>query len=286
LAPPVDGAQPQQYPRVRSFIRRFSTNSQAAQIETDCGEYVIKAINNRDGPPVLVADWVGSMAARWLGLLVPDFSIVTLPDTVDVPLEAQGQLLATAGPCFGSKFVTSAGWDGDPDALGKVENPEMIPAVVIADTWLRNLDRFCRDEHGALRFNNPGNLLLRTDGASKGRFILSAIDFGYSLGGPSWTPRRLSEIGSTNDDTIYGCFPAFRHYMQRQWLGPVLERLETLTVEVARTFLADVPAEWGLRHDGSDAVVEFLVRRSRHVADKLGNMTWEDDTIWGAAGKA
>jgi hypothetical protein len=156
---------------------------------------------------------------------------------------------------------------------------------VVADTWLRNLDRFCRDDDGAPRFNNPGNLLLRTDGAAKGKFRLSAIDFGHSLGGPAWTSKRLIEIGSTNDDTIYGLFPAFRPYMQRIWMIPVLDRLKSITTAVAKTFLADVPTEWGLNGQDSDGVVEFLTRRARHVADKLDNMIWEDDTLWGAAGE-
>jgi hypothetical protein len=199
LISPVGDPQPPN-PRVRSFIRRFNTNSQAAHVETDCGEYVIKAMNNRDGLPTLIADWVGSMAARWLGLNVPDCDIVFLPETIEVPLDADARTLAVSGPCFGSRISPAGGWEGDEGTLAQIENPEMIPAVIVADTWPRNVDRFCCNTQGVVRFNNPGNLLLGTDGATKGKFRLTAIDFGYSFGGPSWTVRRLSEIDSTNDD--------------------------------------------------------------------------------------
>ena len=51
-------------------------------MDTDCGEYVIKAMNNGSGPPVLIAERVGSMAARWIGVDIPDFAVVELSDAV------------------------------------------------------------------------------------------------------------------------------------------------------------------------------------------------------------
>lgn len=167
----MEGAKIQsQRPRVRAFVRRFATQSQAAHVDTDCGEYVIKAMNNRDGPPVLIAEWVGSMAARWLGVDIPDFAVVELTDVVDVPLGEDGQTMAEPGPCFGSKLIEAAGWNGDAATLEAVENTAMIPAIVVLDTWLINLDRFCRNAAGISRFNNQGNLLLATKDAPKGRY--------------------------------------------------------------------------------------------------------------------
>jgi hypothetical protein len=282
---PADG-EGNARPLVRSFIRRFNTNSQAAHVETDRGEYVIKAINNRNGPPILIAEWIGSMAARWLGLPVPDFDVVELMAIVEVPLDAGGREFAQPGPCFGSRFVVAAGWDGDGATLAQVENQEIIPAVVVVDTWLRNLDRFCRSVDGTVRFNNPGNILLQTDGAPKGKFRLTAIDFGHSLGGPSWSARRLAEISSVQDELIYGCFPAFRPYMQRGWLDSILQRLNSSTAEDMRAVVRPIPPEWKLSAPDADAIVEFLWRRARYLAEKLNNMVWEDDRLWGVTGAA
>lgn len=277
---------PSQRPRVRAFVKRHATQSQAAHVDTDCGEYFIKAINNQDGPPVLIAEWVGSIAARWLGVDIPDFAVVELADVVDVPLDADGRTMAKSGPCFGSKLIEAAGWNGDAGALEAAENQDMIPAIVVLDTWLINLDRFCRKPDGASRFNNPGNLLLGTSGARKGKFLIVAIDFGYALGGPSWSARRLSAIGTIEDDTIYGCFPAFQPYMRRCWLKAVTVRLREFDEDVARGFLADVPSEWGLTSSAGDAVVEFLKRRAVHVAEKFDGMIHEDDRLWGADDQA
>jgi hypothetical protein len=74
--------------------------------------------------------------------------------------------------------------------------------------------------------------------------------------------------------------------MQREWLRPITERLKTMSVELAKKFLARIPPDWGLSGQDSDAVAEFLYRRARHVSDKLDNMVWEDDTIWSAAREA
>ncbi len=283
---PEEAEIPTGRPRVRAFVRRFATQSQAAHVDTDCGEYVIKAMNNRDGPPVLIAEWVGSMAARWLGVDIPDFAVVELTDVVDVPLDGDGRTMAEPGPCFGSKLIEAAGWNGDAGALEAVENQAMIPAIVVLDTWLINLDRFCRKPDGASRFNNPGNLLLTTNEAGKGRFRLVAIDFGHALSGPSWSARRLSNIGTITDDTIYGRFPTFRAYMRRSWVETVTARLREFNEGVAGGFLADIPSECGLASGEPEAVGKFLQRRAAHTADKFDDMIHEDDRLWGADDQA
>ncbi len=282
-----EGAEIQlERPRVRAFVKRYATQSQAALVDTDCGEYVIKATNNQGGPPVLIAEWVGSMAARWLGVDIPDFAVVELTDVVDVLLDEEGRTMAAPGPCFGSKLIEAAGWNGDARTLEAVENQAMIPAIVVLDTWLINLDRFCRNAEGAGRFNNPGNLLLGIKEAGKGKFRIAAIDFGYALGGPSWNARRLSAIGTIEDDTIYGCFPAFQPYMRRRWVEAVTSRLREFDEDLARGFLSGVPSEWGLTSSAGDVVVEFLKRRAVHTAEKFDDMIHEDDRLWGADDQA
>ena len=98
-------------------------------MDTDRGEFVIKAMNNEDGPPALIADWIGTNAARWLGVPVPDSVIVELSEWIDVPLDANGQTMAQDGPCFGSSFVCAYGWDGDANSLASVENSNAMAGV-------------------------------------------------------------------------------------------------------------------------------------------------------------
>lgn len=269
-----------QRPRVRAFIKIYGTNSQAALVETDRGEYVIKAANNKDGPPVLVAEWVGCGGATWLGIPTPDFAVVEIPTTVEVPLDDSGKNLAQSGPCFGSKLIKAFGWEGDAETLAKLANPESIPSVVVLDTWLRNVDRFCQTAAGKVRFNNPGNLLLATKGAGKGQFRMLAIDFGYSLGGPAQAARRLTDIGSVEDPTIYGCFPAFSAYMRRSEISPILNKLRQLGAAEVQDLLADIPREWGLDSTTAGAIADFLRRRAVFVADMLDARIWEDDRLW------
>ena len=269
-----------QRPQVRAFVRRFQTNSQAAHVDTDRGEFVIKAMNNEDGLPALIADWVGTRAARWLGVPVPDCAIVELSDLIDVPLGADRQTLAQAGPCFGSRYVNAYGWNGDAASLTSVENVGAIAGVVVADTWLRNLDRFCRGADRNVRYDNPKNLLLSGSGAAKGRFRLIAIDFGHALGGPTSPTSRLMHIDSWQDDTTYGVFPSFRRYMERNRVTPFLNRLSQLNEADAKSFVDGIPGEWGLSRGDADVIVEFLERRATYVAGKLRKMIWTDDTLW------
>lgn len=268
-------------PRVTAFIKPYLTNSQAALVETDQGDFVIKAMNNRDGPNVLVAEWIATNAAAWLGVPVSPCAIVELSAVVDVRLDADGRKLAQPGPCFGSSFLRlSQGWDGDAETLKKVKNPEAIVGVVVADTWLRNLDRFCHAEDGTRRFENSGNLLLSSVDAPKGRFRLVAIDFGHAFGGPTTPFRRLREIGIVQDNTIYGCFPAFRHYMKRRALATFLGRLSRFTRGDAADWFKAIPSEWSLPAADADAIMDFMERRARFVVETLAKMICDDDGLW------
>ena len=274
-APP--GGSQSRRPRVRAFIKQYLSNSQAALVETDQGEYVVKVINNRDGPPVLIGEWVGTHAAQWLGIPVADCDIVELTGLVEIPLDASGDKLAEPGLCFGSKFIRAFGWNRDRDALEALENTNAISGVVVVDTWLRNLDRYCRNADGTTRFDNPGNLLL-SEGGTKGKFRLTAIDFGYAFGGPTWTGRKLA--ASVQDNTIYGRFPAFRPYLERALAKPFLDRLAELSASDAESFVDGVPREWGVTQEKADQVVSFLQRRAAYVAKRLSMIPWEDDTLW------
>lgn len=249
-------------------------------MDTDDGEYIIKASNNPGGTRALIAEWVGSSAARWLGVPIPEFSIVELGDLVEVPVDRDKTVLAEPGSCFGSKRIDADGWKGDAESLRRVENPSAIPAIVVVDTWLRNLDRFCRHRDGEVRFKNPGNVLLASAGAKKGRFRLFAIDFGYAFGGPSWTARNLRSIDSIKDKAKYGVFPEFEPYPRKESIAPLTKKLSGFSKEESRKWLAQVPHEWGLSPDEENAIATFLERRARFVVDDLEHHPWDGNLLW------
>lgn len=271
-------------PKVKTFIQPYGSNSQAALVNTDDGRFVIKAPNNRDGPRVLVAEWVASQAARWLGAPVPDFAIVDHSGVVNVPLGEPGAALAAPGPCFGSAWIRAQGWEGGRDLLDSVENLRSIPVFVVVDTWLINLDRYTCDVNGVERFNNPRNFLL-ADGKARGKLRLVAIDFGHALGGPALPLSNLAQIGHVKDDTIYGCFPSLQPYLRRELIVPVVERLRTVNADVARGFLDGIPAEWSLTPEDGAAVADFLQRRASYVADRFEKLSWPGDALYRSEGE-
>ncbi len=266
---------------MKRYIRTFRTHSQAALVETDAGEYYIKAINNSDGPPVLIAEWIGYQAANWLGLPVPEFAMVELHDTVDVPLDNAMSQFAKVGPCFGSKRIRADGWKQDAEILEHLGNPEDIPSVVVIDTWLRNVDRFCVNEKGQPRFCNPGNILISDEGPAEDAPRLFAIDFGWSFGGPSWTARSVCNLGdSIRDKTIYGLFPEFRSHMVTDLVRACVRKLRQIDKDLALEWLEGIPREWRMKPAERDALARFLTGRAAFLADHLEEQCWDGDRLW------
>lgn len=253
-------------PRVTRFIEAKNTNSAASLVDTDQGRYVIKPMNNPDGPAVLVAEWIGSSAARWLGVPVADFGVVDLGSEVDVLLSDAGKELAKPGACFGSRFVSGEGWQGEESQLKSVDNQDVIPGLVLVDTWVENRDRYF--PYGECRFHRPENVHLATEGVAAGQFRIMAIDFGYALGCPLLQRRDLPMIEHTKDGRIYGLFPAFRPYWRMGLARRFFDRLATFGRETAESFMKRIPAEWGLTDTDAQAVASFLCSRARFLADK------------------
>ncbi|MFM7162831.1 MAG: hypothetical protein ACKO3P_20970, partial [Planctomycetaceae bacterium] len=68
---------------------------------------------------------------------------------------------------------------------------------------------------------------------------------------------------------VYGLFPAFRRLVRQDDLAESLDRLKRFEPEVARGLLKDLPREWGVAPETSEALARLLADRAAWLAATL-----------------
>lgn len=233
-------------------------------IQTDVGPAYIKALGNRQGPHALACEFVGSSLARWFNLRVPDFAIMNLPAEACFDLPRGHR--CKPGPAFVSRHVRGGTWQGSLQELRSLVNPGDITRLVIFDTWVSNCDRHPPDL--TQRRPNYNNVYLG-DTEDPLQSCLYAIDHTHCFDcGRDLTPR-LSHIDLVQDDRTYGLFPGFRPLLdpgEAQWCMAMLRSVQRRVVE---EIVDQLPPEWEAPTAAAAALVEFLHRRARYVADRI-----------------
>jgi hypothetical protein len=188
------------------------------RVETDQGDGFLKALSNKAEPHHLVCELVGTQLARWLKLPTLTFSLLAITEQDRIQL-ADGTF-AHPGPAFITKLEEGIPWGGAAEELDLLDNPGDVARLVVFDTWTRNCDRYMPRESGA-RINRD-NVFLSRRTASKGHFILKAIDHGCCFTCARELTVRLRELENVRDDRLYGCFPQFAGRIERPRILEVL----------------------------------------------------------------
>jgi hypothetical protein len=255
---------------VRRVIRVLETSTRPIECELDDGTHAfIKVRGNPEGPGALACDFIGTGAARLLGLLVFDVAVPEFPHELCMQLEYG--LLPQQGPCFATRFAEGSSWDGRGAILDALDNPEHIPGLVLLDTWLRNPDRYLV-RAGQTR-KNLRNVFLREDGAPRGSFRLLAIDHTHVIRQDGEMTNRNLTIDREREDVVYGLFPEFMNRIEREDLAPFVERLRHLaqTNEID-DLVRRTPKQWLPDGQVRQDLPGFLKRRAIHVTDHFE--TW------------
>lgn len=249
---------------VERVIRVLETSTRPIVCELDDGARAfIKVMGNPEGPSALACEWIGTGAARLLGLPVFDVAIPDYPEELCVQLDHG--LLPLPGPCFATRSVAGSSWDGRGAMLDALEHPEHIPGLVVVDTWLRNPDRYLL-RAGQVR-RNLRNVFLREEGVPRGSFRLLAIDHTHVIRQDGDLVTHSLRIDCERETMIYGLFPEFVNRMDREDLEPFIRRLGHLSQSndidelVRRT-----PKEWLPDGQVRQDLPGFLKRRASHVA--------------------
>lgn len=216
-------------------IRPMRGGAQSHLIRADDNRYyVVKALNNPQHPLILANEWLASNIARAVGIPVPDFEVVDVPQELldrspGMVISCGGHVLPFAeGYAFGSRLPTpdpqTPVYDYLPQpAFELVENLGQFAGCLLIDKWLCNCDGrqaiFCRP---------------------KSRKPLQAffIDWGFCFNAGDWT---------FPDSPLRGVFS--RNFVYQRIIGwdsfePWISRIEAFKEAKLLSFITSMPIEW------------------------------------------
>ena len=241
----------------------FDTSMGTAKVKTDATFGYLKALGSWQGSQALACEYVGSSLARWFGLPVAAFAVMTLTeaDCYDLPRGMR----TLPGPAFVSRELAGRTWGGVADDLRRLANPEAVTRLVVFDTWIRNHDRHPPDP--TTWTPNPANVFL-ADTARPGRPMLHAIDHTHCFNRRELSPY-LAAVERVQDAGTYGLFPAFRDFIEPADLAWSGAQLRTLRADEVRAIVDGIPAEWEVGGPIQAALVELIVNRAAWMADRI-----------------
>lgn len=257
---------------IRRVVKSLDSGAGTVIVQTNAGRSYLKAIGNPGGEQILACEWIGTQLASWLGLPTFDFSLIALTKDDEIPFYRGG--LALPGPAFVTLWQRGQAWGGNKRQLKKICNPDDLTRLVVFDTWTRNCDRHSPDG----RRVNRDNVFL-SELAPQGQFRLVAMDHTHCFTcGGDLTPR-LAQIGIIKDPLVYGLFPEFRDFLDRNVLRRALRRLATLRRRDAQVIVDSIPREWDVGQSARAALVEFLIGRAGYLVDKMEAKLWDQRVL-------
>ena len=134
-----------------------------------------------------------------------------------------------------------------------------------ADTWLRNVDRYC-DARPPPRINLR-NVYLADHGYIEGHHELIAMDFSECIRSPgAELSAKAAHIDCTKDEKIYGLFPEFRGELRLGEAQRVAHAIGEIERSQVAAIVAQVPAAWWCGRNLQQHVVDAVVERAQFVA--------------------
>lgn len=260
---------------IRRFVRAYESSSEVTRVETELGEGYMKALGNKEGPHVLACELVGTALADWLGLPTLDYAIIEVTSDDEIPL-ASGRL-AQPGRAFITRAEDGFPWGGDPRTLVHLQNQGDLAKLVILDTWIRNCDRHRPPPSKRV---NVDNVFLSRSADGPSWLLLKAIDHTHAFTCGNQLTRRIAEIDSIRDETVYGSFPEFTEFLRADDIAECGNQLQRMNTAVARLAVDEVPSEWDVSKDVRAAWVEFIVRRADFVVTSVvPRLVASDDVV-------
>ena len=249
---------------ITQFVEARKSSTQVVIVETDAGRGYLKAMGNPEGEHTLACDWAGTQLAKWFGLLTLDQAIVEVDEFVEIRFFNGG--LAQVGPALVTRALKGESWSGRRGQLRKLRNPGDISRLVVFDTWILN-----RDRHSADR-RNRDNVFLS---AESKQLELLAIDHTHCFGtsGGELT-ERVAQIGNCRNRAVYGLFPEFQSFLDKDVLSQCVEQLGKIDETDVKRIIAGIPGPWRVSETARAALVRFVLQRASYVADTIFERLW------------
>ena len=239
------------------------------------GRLYVKGPSGLDGDAMLLREWFGSSLADAFGLQTLNYSLMAEPvNPLDghIPL-ADGSQLRT-DMAFATRVEPGLAWEGGSEALLLVGNRSDFARMVVFDTWVRNVDRYCPRSDGSYH-SNLGNVFLSTDKSRATKPQLLAVDHTHILFGNHEFPMG-DQTSRISDPTIYGLFPEFRDLINDKDLKNAFRKLESIQYQTIISIAKTTPSCWGMTNAMAHALASFLVTRAKVVP----TLSWNTAMKW------
>lgn len=233
------------------------------------GPGYLKALGNPEGPHALACEFVGNMLADWLNLTTLDYALVEVTGDDEIPFLKGG--MALPGPAFISRAEPGGfPWGGKVKELRSIINPQEISGLVVTDTWTLNYDRYAPDGR---RINRDNVFLIQCPRASR-QVRLVAMDFTHAFRQGGELNRKLAFVERRRDEKVYGLFPEFRHFLDREQVRQFSGRLSQFSRAEADEIIRMVPPSWDVDQDGRTSWATLIADRAHFVADNIESILW------------
>jgi hypothetical protein len=252
----------------RVIANDIPTSTSPIFVETDRGLGYVKMPNSSARPQALVSELIGTQLAEWFGLQVFDYSVIQVAEAdLDSNSADENQVAA-----FITREEKGNPWEGEGDtkALCAVENLRDFSWIVVFDTWIGNIDRhsWSVSRVGRKEWRNDRNVYL-SDDAPKGKFTLKAYDHTHCQLSQIVASPLVDLEAKINDREIYGCFPEFKLFLQREEVQQACQKLTEMDDTISRRIVTAVPNEWIEDDLAQDRLIEFIKRRSQVVSSYI-----------------
>ncbi|WP_236616078.1 HipA family kinase [Rhodopirellula europaea] len=247
----------------------ISSSTRPTHVVTDQGNAYIKwpsQLRNSQGATALASELIGTGLAEWFGLPTFEYAVMQACEADAFPDSDDENLV----PVFLTKEVEGDTWKGTAKELNQVENKADISRLVVFDTFACNSDRhLIFDNRGQQReHRNDGNVFLSQDAAPK-MLRLRVYDHThchYAVIDASGIPAYQSKI---EDPAIYGLFPEFRNFLDRDVVKEAAAKLLKLDLPTITNIVDAVPDEWIRHPESKDRWKSFIRDRARFVSNHI-----------------
>lgn len=251
---------------INRFVRAFATSACTVVVETDADKGYLKAMENPEGPHILACELVATQMASWFGLPTFDFDIIEVTDIDEIPFYDGTK--AVPGPAFITRSESGDVWSGGQLQLKRLFNPQDISRLVVFDTWTLNCDRYSERSPPKKPRINRNNVFLSEE-APDGQFLLKAMDHTHCFTCGKSLTRKLAEIGMIRDERVFGLFPEFHAFLNRQHIRQAAADLKKITTAKMHKMTQLIPNQWDVASGAIDALVQFAVDRAKYLADNI-----------------
>ena len=91
--------------------------------------------------------------------------------------------------------------------------------------------------------------------------------------------RRIRFIDKVRNEQVYGLFPQFEGFLDREEIRRFGARLTQFTADVASAFVAQVPPEWEVGDEARSAWAAMITERAQFVAETIETKLWPQQQL-------